>query len=252
MFRQVRWSLLFMIMIGGSVYMGNSSFAADTNAKHEDPSYVAPAPQAGKASELNAYRILFVGNSITRHGVNEDAKSRLKWDHVAGMAASSEDKDFAHRLGVLIQATMKDRKVELYFMGSPYPPPHLVVLQTGEHETPGKTVKERADAYEAFIKPYVNLSPKPLVLCAGVWFPTDNVPYIGMALEVNEAYASVCKKHGIPFVSLEKYATDPSCRGWGQHPGVQWHPNDKGMEGYASLLFKAFREARGALGSQQE
>lgn len=232
--------------------MSQSPLAAGTNEKYDEPSYVPPAPQTAKVSTPHAFRILFVGNSITRHGVNEDTKARLKWEYVAGMAASSEDKDFAHRLGAMIQATMPNRHVEMYFSGSSNPPPHLVIIQTGEHETPGKTVHERANAYETFIKPYVTLAPKPLLLCTGVWSPTDNVPYSGMAREVNEAYESVCRKYGIPFVSVERYATDPSCRGWGRHPGVQWHPNDKGMEGYASLLFKAFQEARGPLSLNQE
>lgn len=244
MFNQLKRSLYSMVLITGCISMNNLSLAADTNSGFIDPSYVPPPPQTAKSLEKGAFRILFVGNSITRHGVNEETRSKLKWDHVAGMAASSEDKDFAHRLSAMIQATMTDRKVEIYFFGSSYPPPHLVVFQTGEHETPGKTVEERANAYEKSLKPYLDLSPKALILCVGVWHPTDNVPYGGLEREINEAYESVCKRYNIPFVSVEKVAIDPNCHGWGGSPGVQWHPNDKGMEGYANLLFGAFRQMK--------
>jgi hypothetical protein len=67
------------------------------------------------------------------------------------------------------------------------------------------------------------------------------VPYAGLERDVNMAYETVCKKCNIPFISVETVATDPSCHGSGGSPGVQWHPNDKGMEGYATLLFNAFQ-----------
>lgn len=50
----------------------------------------------------------------------------------------------------------------------------------------------------------------------------------------------VCADKGVPFASVRDYATDPACRGWGESPGVKWHPNDRGMAGYAEVLFKAF------------
>jgi len=214
--------------------------------KFEEPSYVEPAPQKIEVTAGNAFRIHFIGNSITRHGVNEDTISRLGWDHVAGMAASSEDKDFAHRLGAMIQATMKDRKVELCFgklsPDKPSPPIDLLVIQAGEHEKFGRTREDIAKDYEQYLlKTYSDLVPKPLILCVGVWAPSDNVPYGGRDLDVNEAYKSVCAKLNIPFVSVESLATDPTCRGWGTSPGVKWHPNDKGMEGYANLLFEAYQ-----------
>lgn len=212
-----------------------------------DPSYVAPAPQKTAETEKNAFRILFDGNSITRHGVNEDTISRLGWDHVAGMAATSENNDFAHRLGALIQKTMPDRKVELYFGGSvtkDMPHPDLVVIQTGEHEVPGKTKEKIAELYEKRIMPFYELKPRPLLLCAGIWSPSDGEPYANWARDVNDTYQAVCSKYEIQYASVERLASDPSCRGWGTSPGVKWHPNDKGMAGYADLLFAAYQRDR--------
>jgi len=255
MLAQLKRTISHSMLIAGFAAM--NSIAAEPT--FVDPPYTPPVPEGERPTAANAYRILFVGNSITRHGTNDAIKETLKWDHVAGMAASSEDKDFAHQLGGMIQTAMPDRKVEIYFddvnavmkkngtadpiQGKPFPAPHLVVIQTGEHETPGKTVKEHAEAYETgIIAPYANLSPRPSIVCAGIWSPSDKGPYAGLAKDIDTAYEMVCNKYQIPFVSVEKFATDPSCRGWGESSGVQWHPNDKGMEGYARLLFDAYQK----------
>jgi hypothetical protein len=249
------------LMIAGTALFNPSLFGEAKGKaegqKFEDPSYVAPSPQKVEATAENAFRILFVGNSITRHGANADTKARLGWDHVAGMAATTESNDFAHRLGTLIQKTMPGRKVELYFEGvnvkdrepvvpipdKTIPHPDLVVIQTGEHEAPGKTKGKIAELYEKLqIKPFRDLKPRPMILCAGVWSPSAGTPYTGFKRDVDEAYKEVCSKYDIPYVSVEKLASDPSCHGWGTSPGVKWHPNDKGMEGYASLLFEAYQK----------
>src|ERR1700678_2947065 len=72
----------------------------------DDESLKSQAPVADEAiaqSAPNAYRILFIGDSITRHNTNPDILARLGWDHIAGMAASSEDKDYVHLLAAKIQ-----------------------------------------------------------------------------------------------------------------------------------------------------
>lgn len=247
--------------------MPPSAFGGGKDApKFEDPSFVPAPPQEVKDSAPNAYRILFVGNSITRHAIVLDP---LKWDHEAGMAASCEANDYAHRFGALVQRTMPERKVELLFgnvnerllkkgeavsFGN-RPPPDLVIIQTGEHEGPGKSKAEIAAVYEkSLIKPYHDQSPRPLIICAGIWCPNiggTGGPYGLWVRDVNDAYRDVCAKYQIPFASVESVAQDPSCNGWGEHPGVKWHPNDKGMDGYARLLFEAYCHKMG-LGTPAE
>lgn len=45
-------------------------------------------------------RLLFAGNSITRHGPAPE----IGWDHDHGMAASGPDHDYVHRLTAMIAA----------------------------------------------------------------------------------------------------------------------------------------------------
>jgi hypothetical protein len=223
-------------------------------------------------SAPNAYRILFVGDSITRHGVSDWTRRELGWDHVAGMAASSADKDYMHLLAARIQSTMPDRKVEIYYdsqvtreiehgfkdgtfaakharlqtMRDDFRP-HLVVVQLGEHEQPERgtdNMLESCDKLFAFLK---SLAPDCEVICAGVWAPGDkdkgpDTYASGWGAAVEDAMQTSCKEHGVPFASVRDFALDPSCRGWGSSAGVKWHPNDKGMEGYTRVLFAAFEQ----------
>lgn len=254
--QQIKGILLFMTILTSGVLANG----ANKEPEFVDPSFVAPVVKKEKVKAKNAYRILCIGNSITRHGVSQYTIKKLKWYNEIGMAASCEENDYAHRLGALIQKTIPNRPVELYFanvntllaqkgtgpaINKNVPHPNLIIIQTGEHEGPGKTKAAIAKAYEAYLlKPCLQLSPCPFIICVGVWYPSDGKPYGGWVRTIDKAYVSACSKYSIPYVSVESLAMDPECRGWGQHPGVKWHPNDKGMKGYAKLLFEAFTQIK--------
>ncbi|AHF89200.1 hypothetical protein OPIT5_01935 [Opitutaceae bacterium TAV5] len=222
-------------------------------------------------SAPDAWRILFVGDSITRHGVNDWTRQNLGWNHLAGMAASAADKDYVHLLAARIQATMPGRKVEIWydsqvttrvahdFKGGSFADkharlsqtlrkdfrPHLVVIQLGEHEEQkrGKAFMQEhcARLYQFF----TTLDPSPAIISTGVWLPGDktrgrNDYASGWGAAVENTMRTTCEKLGIPFASVRDYALDPACRGSGSSAGVKWHPNDQGMAGYAQVLFEAF------------
>ncbi|AHF92855.1 hypothetical protein OPIT5_24355 [Opitutaceae bacterium TAV5] len=227
-------------------------------------------------SAPNAWRILFIGDSITRHGI----KPELGWNHVAGMAASQAEKDYVHLLAERIRKTMPDRVVEIYYDSQarrrPLPPdagqnlrsatvagklyqaegmkafrPHLVVIQLGEHDRESVGEAELRKTYAQLIESFSDLrDPQPLVICTGVWVPGNpakgwnSYEGSGWSATIERVFQEVCTDKNVPFASVRDYALDPTCRGWGEHKGVKWHPNDKGMEGYATVLFRAFQEAR--------
>ena len=134
-----------------------------TIKKYIDPVFVEPGKQEIDTVNQQAYKILFVGNSITRHGVYRE----IGWEYEAGMAASAEKNDYAHRTVALIQEQMPERKVEFYYgnvnlliksseparnlpelFGEKMPKPDLVIIQTGEHEGPDKSAAEIETLYE--------------------------------------------------------------------------------------------------------
>ncbi len=258
--------------LGGMVVLfgANPVRADDESLK----SQLTVADEAIAQSASNAYRILYIGDSITRHGTNEGVLKQLGWDHVSGMAASSEAKDYVHLLAAKIQATLPDRKVEIYFDSQarklrPIEPsgltngsarqkaalvratasfnPHLVVIQLGEHEDSVKGPEAFRQAYEQLVRAFAGQTVPPKVVCAGVWQPgnleagQDSYSPNGWAGTLERVMQEVCLTHKIPYASVRPFALDPSCRGVGK-PGVSWHPNDKGMEGYARVLFEAFQQ----------
>ena len=213
--------------------------------------------------EVDDFRIYYIGDSITRHGTNSEILAKLQWDHAAGMAASSEDKDFAHLVAKRIGQMLPENKVKLFFgLGgnavsamkgmeiAKIFQPALVVVQLGEHvpsksfgdnddETPEKIASDYGTLLDA-----VKLLPfSPMIICTGSWNPIPGLQkYNGRSAQIDEIQRSVCERKGVPFVSVEKYALDPSCSGTGNSGGVKWHPNDAGHAGFAKEIFTAFEK----------
>lgn len=216
-----------------------------------------PAPVEDRRRE--EYRVLFVGNSITLHDFNDDTVSRLGWGHRAGMAASCEKNSYTHRFCDIIQKKLPARVVKKYFhtcggggsialrlsaVDQVLPiRPDLVVIQMGEHEHEEDGEEALRINYEYLVSVFREQSPAPQLICIGKWEP-DDAPrgaYQGWNARVDDVMRDVCVRRGVPFISVEKYALDSSCRGWGRHPGVCWHPNDKGHFCYAQELAGCFK-----------
>ena len=212
----------------------------------------------------DAYRILFIGDSITRHGTSE----RLDWNHVAGMAASSEANDYVHRLADKIQTTLPNKQVDIYIhtgggsgkarqryeaIGEVLPVrPHLIVIQLGEHEKQEDGAEQLFADYEKLVTAFdQQTNPKPLIIATGNWSLSKPIvhqdgtrSYSGWAATIEATMQAVCEKHDIPFVSVSEIAMDPRAHGSGTHKGVKWHPNDKGHAGYADRIFEAYQDAQ--------
>lgn len=214
-------------------------------------------------AEPSDFRIYFIGDSITRHGTNPEIVEMLKWGHRAGMAASSEDKDYAHLVAARIGRMLPEKKIKI-FIGPGGDAvnamkaietakvflPSLVVVQLGEHVTSkafGDKIDESPEKiaadYGRLLDALKELPSSPQIICTGVWTPQPVVPkYVGRAAQIDEIQRSVCRQKGVEFVSVEKYALDPSCSGTGESGGVRWHPNDAGHAGYANEILGAFEK----------
>lgn len=208
----------------------------------------------------NDFRILFMGDSITRHGFSKSTINKLGWDHLAGMAATKEENDYAHLTAAKIQKIMPDKKVHVYFHnkgGSGAAAhrlsvidefaefaPQLVVVQLGEHEKEAAGVDALRTNYKKLLQKIQAWKPAPLIICTGVWNPYgagEKTSYAGWTKTVEDTMQEICKEMSIPFASVEQYALDPTCSGWGTSGGVKWHPNDKGMQGYCEAIFSQFQ-----------
>lgn len=205
------------------------------------------------------YRVLFIGDSITRHGTNASVKEKLGWGHIAGMAASTESNDYAHRF---VDKLKRDRpNLEIThtyhtaggsgsvkqrldaFDAVQYVDPDLVVIQLGEHEKETDGTEALRQNLASLIA-RINAFPRePVIICIGPWAPTMNgasSPYNGWDGEVDATMRGVCNQEGVPYISVRELAEDSANHGWGEHPGVRWHPNDAGHAGYARLLYETY------------
>jgi len=269
------WILGFLF----SVVLTSAAFA-DDQSLITSPATPAPGNPEG------AFRILFIGDSITGYGVDAPNPKVTHWFHGPAMAASTVSNDYPHRLAALIQPTLGGQKVEVcyplftpdfvavnakYGNGSAGAKaavidasrsiqPNLVVIQLGEHENGANGFKASRANYEKLFASLDSWTPKPMIICTGRWSPRTLQPgestteYTGsqaVIAECDSMINQVCQEHGALFVSVADLALDPSCRGsslgWENNAaGATWHPNDKGHQGYANHIFAAYEKARAA------
>jgi len=217
---------------------------------------------------LNAegLRWLAIGNSITQHGPNE----ALKWaGESRGMAASSLENDYIHRLSHKMAeggVTVDSRKIvgrlgrlsagtieqvstvldELREWKA-----DLVTIQLGENDKLAELGEAGfEERYRTVAIGAVDPTRTVTVICTGVWSPgtpldaVDPVRYRpGSEAAVKDAIIEkICRERGYVFVPLAVLSANRANYGDGETPGVKWHPNDKGMEGYAALIYAALEK----------
>lgn len=204
-------------------------------------------------------KILFVGDSITKHGPSE----KLGWSGSWGMAATTESKDYVHLVHARISAAL----------GSA---PELLVHGLGGGTIPGKLAEgEKLSAMKAdliivqmgendkdvspsgFLKPYDDLiallrtaNPASRILCTATWSPPGGSPAKDAMIR------EVCRKYKLPFADLKAANLDSknvaSSTGLWTHPGVGWHPSDEGMKAYADAIWLALSKGDAAVPSADE
>jgi lysophospholipase L1-like esterase len=220
-----------------------------------------PSDAVQRPTDPNALVIFYIGDSITRHGFNQGTIAKLGWDHLAGMAATEESKDFAHLFAAHVQEANPGKKVSLFFHGKgtgaaaprlanlgAYVPlkPDIVVVQLGEHEKQPTGPQKLRESYHDLLSTMQQWESKPLILCVGVWNPSgkgERTAYTDWTLQIDQIMGQVCQSLKIPYASMEKHALNPACSGWGTSGGVKWHPNDAGMQAYADELIAMYKAA---------
>jgi lysophospholipase L1-like esterase len=182
----------------------------------------------------NAYRILFMGDSLTYHGQTPNL-----WDYDSGMAASSPNNDFVHLVSQHIQSKMGRRPVEIlinnggtgkigsmlaYLTSHPDLKPSLIIFQGGENDPFDGSFK---DTYRSLLNLYQ--SSKIPYIVMGDWWNDDKRDF-----DRQEALA-----HGYAWIDINVFNKNPEMRGDGgpyHVDGVAKHPNDKGMRAIADAI----------------
>lgn len=190
----------------------------------------------------NGKRIMFVGNSITRHG----RLPEIGWDRDWGMAASEKSKDYVHILMekfkesdadaafCICQVAEWERKykigeevLNLYSEAKDFKA-DIIIMRAVEN-----CPREEFDS-EHFKRQYQNLisyldseNKAKVVMTTSFWKHTATETLKEFALENN-----------IPVAVLEDLGEDDEMKAIGlfEHEGVANHPGDKGMQKIAERI----------------
>ena len=188
-------------------------------------------------------RVMFVGNSITLHGVKED----IGWFNRCGMAASSLDKDYVHVVMskvlekdsdasfCICQAAGWERAykdgmaaMEKYVAARDFEA-DVIIMRIIENCRGSEYEPEIFfEQYGEFIN-YLNKTGKAkVILTTGFWkHPGD------------KEIMAVGEKYGYPTIYLGDLGEDDAmmAKDLYEHKGVGMHPGDKGMENIAERIW---------------
>jgi alpha-galactosidase len=197
-------------------------------------------------------RILFVGNSITYHG----SASKVGWLGTWGMAASTMEKDYVHR--VLDSLTVAaDKPMHMIANAVPFEKgyaafnvaanyraqiafdPNIIIVALGENVPTLTTPKEKAAFKSAFQK----------LLQALMKGEGEHRLFVRSCFWRNEVkdeiLESVCNSLGGVFVDISQLGqnTDNYARSERDfsNKGVGNHPGDKGMQAIADAIVEAIK-----------
>ncbi len=189
-------------------------------------------------------RVLFIGNSITRHGVKEDIGWHTDW----GMAASAKEKDYVHLVMAKIRETHPDASacicqcaewerhypqglssLEPFKIGRDFAADIIVirVIENCNHIEFDREVFLRE--YKNMIE-YFNITGKAkIVVTTSFWIhPLD------------EQIRQTAQECGYGLAELGVLGEDKKNMAIGlfEHEGVAMHPGDEGMKAIADAILE--------------
>lgn len=215
-----------------------------------------PPSQAGEPgvlrSDIKAQRILFIGNSITRHG----PAANIGWTGDFGMAATAQDKDFVHVLAGSI-AELNGHKSELHIVNladfernfGTYDlntklkdalefKADLVVVALGENVPKLATDEMKTQFKTSFTNLLTALknNGQPVIFVRGCFW-TDKTK--------DDLMQQACTPVAGTFVDIGTLGKDESNFARSErkieHAGVAAHPGDKGMKAIADAILTVMK-----------
>ncbi len=196
--------------------------------------------------ENSAMRVLFVGNSITRHG----PAPQIGWHGDWGMAASAEDKDYVHQ--VLAALNKRCGEVDYciaqcaewerhywddeailnqYYTDACDFAADWVIVRIGSNMPHDKTSEiDCKPHFDRMIRFFAS-NPKARVIVTDNFWRYD---------AVDQAIREITAERGYTFCRIGDLELDERCMALGQfeHGGVARHPSDFGMARIAERILE--------------
>ncbi|MBU1823139.1 MAG: beta-galactosidase, partial [Bacteroidetes bacterium] len=188
-------------------------------------------------------KVLFVGNSITNHG----PLAEIGWNGSWGMAASSQENDYLHRVMAEIRKTTpeaihdqmntigfeRDWKNFNYDQISYHKvyAADLIIMRFGENVNDWEV--ESGDLRTSYLRllDAIAVPKSKIILTTTFWKNRDRF---------NAMIQSIAAERNLVVANLTDLSDDPSNKAYGlfSNPGVAEHPGDKGMAAIAGRIFK--------------
>lgn len=199
-------------------------------------------------------KVLFLGNSITKHGPKAD----IDWSGNWGMAASAESKDYVHlvtkalteKAGAAPEVMVKniadfERAYADYDFAAKQKEAvdfhaDLIILAIGENVPGLKTPEDKAKLQEAVTKLLTALKGdgNPTILVRSCFWANA---------AKDEALRGACDAVGGIYVDISALGKDEKNFGRSERPfkhaGVANHPGDRGMAAIAAALIEALNKS---------
>jgi hypothetical protein len=211
----------------------------------------APLAEGQSASPANTYKkVLFFGNSITKHGPKAD----IGWDGNWGMAASTEAKDYVHLVTkalreksgkapeVMVQGAAEfERGYASFDVAAKLQDAigfggDLIIVAMGENVPALKSAEEKANFQSSvlhLLKALKGDRKATLLMRSSFWANEAK----------DDALKQACNEVGGIYVDISSLGKDEAnyARSERQfkHEGVARHPGDRGMQAIADALLKA-------------
>lgn len=191
----------------------------------------------------NGKRIMFVGNSITLHGIKED----IGWHNEWGMAASAKEKDYVHRMIDMISEISEDcafcicqvavweqeykngTSVYDLFKDARDFQADIIIMRFVENcparDYDSKVFKKELNSFLNYLS---FKSETNIIMSTGFWHhPAD------------ETIVEYANERNLPLVELGDLGERDEMKAVGcfEHVGVANHPGDLGMKEIAERLF---------------
>lgn len=221
--------------------MNNNDFKLNTvssDSQLKDTHYIKFSINKGAAK-----KVLFVGNSITRHGIKED----IGWNRDCGMAASCLENDYVHvtvkelekRFGVISycvthavewERNFFDDTVLKQFSPAAAFNADIVIIRIGENsDIEHLSSNDYKKQFETMVKFFANSHCQTIVTSLFWRYDQIDIPILKAATD-----------NGYTFVDLndlgEKDENKALQEFW--HGGVKKHPNDLGMKRIAERILE--------------
>ena len=202
------------------------------------------------SAQTNYRKVLFLGNSITKHGPKAD----IGWSGNWGMAASAEANDYVHlvtkalreKAGAAPEVMVKniadfERAYSGYDVAAKMKEAigfkaDLIILAIGENVPGLKTAEDKTklqDSLTTLLRSLKGERQPTILVRSCFWANTAK----------DEALQQACTAGGGVYVNIGSLSKDESNFGRSERPykhtGVANHPGDKGMAAIAAALVKA-------------